>query len=167
MAFDAQFFAQLKASLTNSLDLQTASAPVNFAQQINFAQGAGAGAAETIWTDTRTVEASATDAIDLAGSLTGPFGTTLTFTKIKGVIVRASAANTNNVNVVRDSTSGVPLFLATGDGIPVKPGGLFVWLDPSAAGVAVTPSTGDLLNLVNSGAGTSVAYDIFIIGATS
>jgi len=69
--------------------------------------------------------------------------------------------------VVRDSTSGAPLFLAAGDGIPVKPGGMFWWHDPSAGGVAVTPSTGDLLNLVNSGAGTSVTCDVVIVGASS
>ncbi|MBO4272384.1 hypothetical protein [Microbispora triticiradicis] len=167
MAFDAQFFAQFAANYTNPLDLTTVSSPVSFSQQINFAQGSGAGQADMMWSDTRTVAASSTDAIDLAGSLTGPFGTTATFARIKGVIVRAAAGNTNNVNVVTPSSNGTPLFLAASDGIAVKPGGLFVWIDPSAGGVAVTAGTGDLLNLVNSGGGTSVTYDIYIIGASS
>ncbi|MEU8279563.1 hypothetical protein ACFYOK_29395 [Microbispora bryophytorum] len=167
MAFDAQFFAQLSAHYTSPLDLTTVSAPVDFSQQFNFAQGAGAGQADMIWTASRSIAASSTDAIDLAGTLQGPFGTTVTFARIKGVIVRAAATNVNNVNIVRDSTSGVPLFLATGDGIAVKPGGLFVWLDPSAAGAAVTAGTADLLNLVNSGAGSAAKCDIYIIGASS
>ncbi|MCW2767774.1 MAG: hypothetical protein JWO11_3733, partial [Nocardioides sp.] len=86
---------------------------------------------------------------------------------IKMIVVFAASGNTNNVNVVQPASNGVPLFLAAGDGVAVKPSGMFVWYDPSAAGVVVTPATGDLLNLVNSGAGTSVTYDIHIVGASA
>jgi hypothetical protein len=167
MAFDATFFAELVAHYTNPLDLTTVAAPLDISQQIAYAQGAGAGQADMMWSDTRTITASSTDAIDLAGSLTGPFGTTLTFARIKALFVRAAAGNTNNVNVVYPASNGVPLFLAAGDGYAVKPGGLIALVDPSAAGVVVTPTSGDQLNFVNSGAGTSVTYDVVIIGASS
>jgi hypothetical protein len=167
MAFNLRASWQLESELTSPLDLTTPSSLLKLARQIAFGEGAGAGQANMIWSDRRTIAASATDSIDLAGSLTGPFGTSLTFARIKMLLVLAAAGNTNNVNVTRPASNGAPLFLATGDGIPVKPGGMFWWYDPSAAGVAVTAGTGDLVDLVNSAAGTPVTYDIVIVGASS
>ncbi|MER7126743.1 hypothetical protein [Micrococcus luteus] len=167
MAFRLSSFFELEAEVTSPLDLSTPTNLLSFARQLSLAQGAGAGQADMVWSDQRTVAASGTDALDLAGSLVGPFGTTLTFARIKMLVVFAATGNTNNVNVVTPGSNGVPLFLAASDGIAVKPGGAFVWYDPSAAGVVVTPATGDLLNVVNSGGGTSVTYDIHIVGASS
>lgn len=167
MTFNLASFFELAAEVTSPLDLSTPTNTVRVARQLNLAQGAGAGQADMVWSDQRTIAASSTDALDLAGSLVGPFGTTLTFARIKMIVVFAVLGNTNNVNVVMPAANGVPLFLAAADGIGVRPGGAFVWYDPSAAGVVVTAATGDLLNVVNSGAGTSVTYDIHIVGASS
>ncbi|MGR6922551.1 hypothetical protein ACU635_50570 [[Actinomadura] parvosata] len=167
MAFRLSSFFELDAELTSPLDLTTPTAALSIARQLSLTTGTGAGQADMIWSDSFSIAASGTQAIDLAGSLAGPLGGTLTFARIKCVVVAAASGNTNNINVVRDSTSGVPLFLANGDGVPVKPGGLFVWFDPSAAGVAVTAGTGDLLNLVNSAAGTPVLGDVVIVGASA
>lgn len=167
MAFRLTSFFELDAEVTSPLDLTTPSNPLSLAKQMSLAQGSGAGQADMMWSDQRTITASSTDALDLAGSLSGPFGGTLTFARIKMIVVLAAAANINNVNVVMPASNGVPLFLAAADGIAVKPGGVFFWYDPSAAGVVVTAATGDLLNVVNSGAGTPVTYDIHIIGASS
>lgn len=167
MAFRFQGFVEFEAEITNPLDLTTVSAPLKLARQLILAQGTGAGQADMLWSEQYTITASSTQAVDLAGTLVGPFGTTLTFARIKGVIVGAAPGNTNNVNVVSDATNGPPLFLAKGDGIPVKPGGLFISYDPSATGAAITAGTADLINLVNSAAGTSVTCDIVIIGASA
>lgn len=167
MAFRLASYFELDAELTSPLDLSTPTNALRIARQMNLAQGTGVGAADMLWSDQFTIPISGTQAVDLAGSLTGPFGTTLTFARIKMVVVAAAGGNTNNVNVVRDATNGVPLFLATGDGIPVHPGGAFIWYAPSAAGVVVTAGTGDLLNLVNSGAGTTVTCDIAVVGASA
>ncbi|MEU4578927.1 hypothetical protein [Nonomuraea sp. NPDC023979] len=167
MAFRLQSFFELEAELTSPLDLTTPTAALRVARQLALATGTGAGQADMIWSDSFSIAASATQAIDLAGSLPGPLGGTLTFAKIKMVVVAAAAANVNNVNVVRDATSGAPLFLALGDGIAVHPGGLFVWYAPSAAGAPVTAGTADLINLVNSAAGSPVTGDVVIVGASA
>lgn len=167
MAFRLQSAFELEAEVTSPLDLSTPTNVVRLARQMNFAQGAGAGQADMIWSDQRTIAASGTDALDLAGVLAGPFGGTLTFARIKMLLVVAALGNTNNVNVVMPASNGVPLFLAAADGIAVKPGGMLLWHDPSAAGVAVTAGTGDLLNIVNSGGGTGVTYDIHLVGAST
>ena len=168
MAFSGKLTAALQATLTGPLDLSTPVDPLDFSKIFDFATGTGttSGNADMSWHDTRTLTASATENLDLAGSLTNAFGTTQTFARIKAVIVFAAVANTNNVNVIREGTNGVPLFLAAGDGVPVLPGGVFVWVAP-AAGVAVTAGTGDLLTFTNSAGSTSVTYSIIVIGASA
>ena len=166
MALDLTVKAGLRGTHTSALDLGTASFPVDIQASVSLANGTGANQADLLWSDTRTVTASSTDSLDLAGSLTNAFGATVTFARIKAVMVKAASGNTNNVNVTRPASNGVPLFLAASDGIPVKPGGAFIWVAPDATGVAVTGGTGDLLDIVNSGAGTSVTYDIVIVGAS-
>lgn len=158
--------ANISAAFTSALDLVTASAPLALNTRISMASGTATGLADLCWSDTRTVVASGTDALDLAGVLTGNLGGTLTLVKLKAVLVRAAAANTNAVRVNRPATNGVPLFLAASDGIDVLPGGLFLWVAPGA-GVTVTPATGDLLNIDNSGAGTSVTYDVVLVGTSA
>lgn len=167
MALETNLLVKLDANLTSALDLVTAAAPLAISNRTRLASGTGLAAADMQWSDTRTLAASATEDLDLAGSLTGPIGGTLTFARIKLLYVTAAAGNTNDVNVTRPATNGVPLFLAASDGIPVKPGGGFLLVAPNAAGVVVTAGTGDLLTFTNSAGSTSVTYSVVIIGASA
>ena len=167
MSLNSKIVAQIVATHTSALDLGTASLPLTVTERISLASGTGANQADRIFSDTRTLTASATEDLDLAGSLTDAFGATITFARIKAIMVSAAAANTNNVNVARAAANGVPLFLAAGDAVPVLPGGILLWAAPNAAAIAVTAGTGDLITVTNSGAGTSVTYDIVIIGASA
>jgi hypothetical protein len=144
----------------------TPTAPSDVLTRQSWQTGVGSNQADKVYTATRTVAASGTDALDLAGVLTDPLGSALTFVKMKALLVRAAAANTNNVRLNRPATNGVPLFVAVSSGIDILPGGLFLWTAPGA-GVTVTPATGDIINLDNSGAGTSVTYDIVIVGTSA
>lgn len=167
MTLSTTLDVNLSAVLAQALTL---GGSAQYAPQINkrttMPTGTGAGQADLLYSATRTVAASGTDALDLAGSLVGPLGATLTIVKLKLILIRAAAANTNNVRVNRPATNGVPLFLAASDGVDVPPGGLFLWTGP-AAGVTVTAGTGDLINCDNSGSGTSVTYDVVIVGTSA
>jgi hypothetical protein len=167
MALNTRLNVQLDATQTGALDLVSLTAPLSVAFRKQLTNGTGANQADVVWSDQREVAASATDSLDLAGSLTGAFGAALSFARIKLVMVKAAAGNVNNVNVTRPASNGVSLFLAAGDGIAVRPGGMFCWVAPDATGVAVTAGTGDLVDIVNSGAGSSVVYDIVIVGASA
>jgi hypothetical protein len=166
MALTSTITAGIAATQTNILDLVTGSGKISRSTAITLASGTGANQADLIWSDTRTVAASGTDALDLAGSLTTLYGTTLTIVKLKFVLVFAASGNTNNVRVNRPASNGVPLFLAAGDGIDVLPGGFFAWCAPGA-GVTVTAATGDIINVDNSSSGTSVTYDIYVGGTSA
>lgn len=131
---------------------------------ITLANGTGSGQAQILFSDTRTLAASATENIDLAGSLVDAFGTTLTFAAVKVVKVCANAANTNNVVVGgAGANTLLGVFGAATHTIAVRPGGCFLWAAPQT-GATVTAGTGDILLIANSGAGTGVTYDIYLIG---
>lgn len=167
MALTTRLNIDLAATYTKVLDLVTGSAPLTYTDRIDLATGTGANQADLVFSDTRTLTASGTEDLDLAGGLTDIYGATLTFARIKLLLVHAASGNTNNVNVTRPASNGVPLFLAAGDGIPVRPDGNFLWIAPDATGVAVTAGTGDLITVTNSAGSTSVSYDVVVIGASA
>jgi len=168
MALDSKLTLTISASLTKALDLLTSEGRLAIQKVIALATGTGANQADKVFSDTRTITASATDSLDLAGGgLLDALGDAFGPARIKALYVFASGANTNNVNVTRPAANGVPLFLAASDGIPVRPGGLFVWIAPDATGVPVTAATADLIDLINSAGGTSVTYDIVILAASA
>lgn len=167
MALSTTVSVQVAATLTTALDLVTSSAPLDLRKRLVLATGAGANQADRIWHDRRTVAASGTDSLDLAGSLEDALGGAFTPARVKGLLVVAAEANANNVVVTRPASNGVPIFSAAGDAVPVRPGGLLLWVAPDATGVAVTGGTGDLIDIVNSAGGSSVTYDIVLLGASA
>lgn len=166
MALSTTIKLAVAATLTGTADLVTPTAAMDYSKRIDMATGTSTGLADKIFSDQRTLAASANEDLDLAGVLTDPLGASLTFVKLKGLFIVASSANTNNVRLIRPASNGVPLFLAASDGLDILPGGLFAWVAPGA-GVTVTASTGDLLNVANSSSGTSVTYDVVIIGTSA
>jgi hypothetical protein len=168
MALTTELLVQLVTKLTKTLDLVTPEAAQTIKKALSLATGTGANQADKIFSDQRTIAASGTDTLDLnGGGLLDALGDAFNLARIKLLLVVAAAGNTNNVNVTRPAANGVPLFLAAGDGLPVRPGGFFLWTAPDATAVPITAGTADLLDLVNSGGGTSVVYDIIIVGASA
>lgn len=167
MSLTSTLTMRIQATQTRLLDLGTATLPVDDREVYTWSSGTGNSQSDLIWTDTRTIAASGNEDLDLAGSLTDAFGSTLTFVELRAVKITASSANTNNVRVTRPASNGVPLFLAAGDGIDLPPGSTFMFACPTNGHIAVTAGTGDLLNIANSGSGTGVTYDIEIIGASA
>lgn len=167
MAFDARLLVGLTATYTSALDLTTASAPVNYQRQFTLSEGAGLNAANKIWSDNRTIAASGTDDLDVAGVLTDPFGASITLARIKGIFVFASSANSNNVVVGAGTNPITTIMGGTTPTIIVRPGGMLALWAPDATAYTVTAATADILRIANSGAGTSVNYDIVLIGASS
>jgi hypothetical protein len=160
--------AQIDAVYKNLLDLGTPTDTFLKKTKIELANGTGANSGDLMFHDTRTVNASSNEDLDLAAVLTNPLtGAAMTFVELRAILISAASANTNNVRVTRPASNGVPLFLAASDGIDVPPGGVFLWSCPADGKVTVTASTGDLINVANSSSGTSVTYDVVIIGTSA
>jgi hypothetical protein len=135
-------------------------------QPISLDTGTGANQCDTMFCNERTLAASASENLDLAGTLTDALGNLLTFGHVKGIEIEADAGNTNSVVIgATASNAFVGPFGASGNTWTLGPGDRLVAY--SKAGWAVTPSTGDLLKVANSGAGTSVKYRITLIGTST
>jgi hypothetical protein len=155
--------------LSGASGLGTARIPAGLSRAVTLASGTGAGKADKVFQARRTIAASGTDDLDLAGVLTDALGATITFARIKGLFIAAAVGNTNNL-VVGNSTSNTwaTLLNATGT-VTLRPGAALAAVAGPADATAwgVTASTGDILRIANSGGGSTVAYDICIVGASA
>jgi len=143
--------------------------PVDYKQQLGLSSGTGSSQADKLWiSGARTLAASTAEDLDLAGTLLDVFGGTINLARVKGIIIAASAANTNNVIVGNAASNGFVSWVgAATHTVTVRPGGLLALFAPDATAYAVTAGTADLLHVANSGAGSSVTYDVAIIGSSA
>lgn len=162
--FSGTISVQLLGTMNKTLDIGTARLDVNYSKRYSISNGTGANQSNMVWTDTRTITASSSDDLDLYGGLTNAFGDTVNFTAIHGIYIFAAAANTNNLLIGGDGSAFVNWVSDASDKVVVKPGGMIGMQDPSEGGYAVTSSSADILQVANSAGGTSVDYDIIIIG---
>lgn len=167
MPLSTTLTTKVSATQTAASDLGTAKFPVEYSSIISLGDGTGSSQADLLFTDTRTISASSSEDLDLAGGLTDALGNTLTFVTVKAILVKAASGNTNNVTISPASANGfLGPFNAAADLVSVKPSGMFMVQAPGT-GWTVTAGTGDLLTIANSGAGTSVTYDIIIVGTSA
>lgn len=169
MALTTNISLAVKAILTGSTDLAATQAPHRKSYNQTWGSGTGSGQADLVWGDSGTLAASANTDLDLAaGALTGALGGTVTFARVKAILVTADAGNTNNV-VVGGAASNqfTGPFGAGTHTVSVPPGGALLLTAPGTTGWPVTAGTGDLLRIANSAAGSSVGYSIVIIGASA
>lgn len=152
----------------NTLDLTYAQAVLAYAKTGSLSTGTGANQADRIFSDQRTIVASGTDDLDLNGTaLQDNLGVNLALARIKVIAVYAAAANAN-VLVMGGGTNPVTTILGgTTPTLNIRPGGMFLLTSPDATGFAVTAATADILRFTNGGAGTSVTYDVVIIGSSA
>ncbi|SRR6266581_4434049 len=161
--------ASVAGLLSSAKDLGNATINYPVSRAVTFDPGTGAGQVDRIFADTRTLTASSSEDLDLSGAMVDDLGGAFVLARIRGILISAAAANVNNV-LIGGVTNGLASFLtpaATGI-ITLRPGA-FVALgcgQLDATGYVVTAATADLLHVANSGAGTSVTYDVIIIGAS-
>lgn len=157
--------SRIEGMLTTPRDGGDASFAISAGKGNLVTNGIAAGQANAIFLDDFVIAASGTMLFDLAGALVDAHGNALVFTAIKEILVVAADANTNSIVV---GNGGVNSFLgpfgAAAHTVAVQPGGRFGVSNYSAAGWPVVAGTGDILQLANSGAGTSVAGTIVLIG---
>lgn len=170
MALSSAFTARVLANYTQSLDLATGTIPLDLVKTITLATGTAAGQADQVFMDTRTLAPSANEDLDLNGStLRDGFGNNLAFLRVKGIYISAAAANVNNVVVGAAAATQWATLLNTTGTVTLRPGASFLAFAGAAdaTAYAVVGGASDFLRITNSAAGTSVNYDIVIVGATA
>lgn len=167
MAVTAQLSASLIGTQTSALDLGTPKAQQTLSWLQAFASGTAAFQADLLWTDTRTLTASSTENLDLAGGLIDPFGVIIAFARVRAMVIAADPGNANTVVVGGAASNAWATWLGgTTPTVTVRPGGLLVVAAPDATGFTVAGATGDILKVANGGGGTSVIYSIALLGAS-
>jgi hypothetical protein len=157
----------ITGTLVNSLDLNDVTAPLVVRRALDLSNGAGASQANVIWSDTRTLAPSASESLDLVGGgLADALGTALAPARLRALLIYASPANTNNLTILGNAAA-VPVLNTAATTATLPPGGLFLITKPDAVGMLVTATTFDLIVVANAGAGTSVNYDIVLIGCAT
>lgn len=162
MALTTTVDLTITANQTKVLDQRTLTDPIRMLLNATLADGTGAGKANKVFYDERTLATGATEDLDLTGVLTDSFGTTLTFAKVRLIVIKAAAANTTILTVGNGTTPFV--FLGTGTHTTVLDAGDALMLYKGGVnGIPVTATTGDILKVANA-AGASATYQILIVG---
>lgn len=170
MALTTDISLSLLATLTKAIDLTgPLEYPLDYSQRVQLTTGTAAGQADVMFTDTRTINASSSEDLDLVGTLTDAFGTTFSPARIKALMVKAAAGNTNNVVVGGASATQWAALLGTTGTVTLRPGAFFAAVAGAADATGYVSAAGstDLLKVANSSSGTSVTYDIVVIGASA
>lgn len=161
-----------QASMLNALDHSSVATSIQIAstsfpaQQLSLSFGTGDNQANMMWSDKRTLANGADDDLDLAGGITDSFGSTITFTYVKNIIVAMDSVD--GTNAVRIGPQGVTNAwqgpwggVAAGNYLTVLSR---AWIACDGyTGHAVTAGTGDILRIHNA-SGVSVDYHLWIIG---
>lgn len=135
-------------------------------RSLSFSPGTAAiDQANLLYKATRTLAASATENLDLAGVLADALGTVITAGEVVALIIEAAAGNTNDVVYGPTASTGALLgFGDITDRRKVGPGNFDCMT--SRQGWPITATTADMLTVSNSAAGTPVTYTITVIGRT-
>lgn len=165
-SFKGVIGAFINGEFSGSNDLASAVAKINRSFEKTFTPGTGNGQADILFADTRTLSASGSEDLDLAGGVADALGVTRTFAKVVAILIRAAEGNTNNVVVGNAASNEFGGPLSADATVTLPPGGVLALVHPGA-GWTVTASTGDLLKLANSSSGSSVSFDIVVVGKSA
>ena len=158
--------ASIEGTVSTIKDFGNAQQPLLTKALLDLVTGTSPGQADTVFSGQRTLAASANENLDLNGSLLDSFGAPANFVKVCALYFKAAPGNTNNVEIGGAASNGFfPMFGASTDKIKLPPGAGVLLMNDT--GWSVTASTADLLKVANSGSGTSVTYDVFVIGRSA
>jgi hypothetical protein len=157
----------LTALQVTSQDFADAGFPLAIRRALDLDNGAGANQANVLFSDQRTLAPSASENLDFnGGGLLDALGNAVLLARVRAILIYASPANVNNLTLFGNANS-IPLLNTAATTMSLPPGGLLFILRPDAAGAVVTAATGDIIQVANAGAGTSVTYDIVVLGSST
>ncbi len=161
----------LVGSLAAAVGIGNANQAMNVQSLLQLLGGTGAGQIDTVYETTQTIAASGSLTLGLTGGgLVDAFGSAIALLHVKAILLIASAANVNDVQIGPGGAN--PFngpFSGTTPAVAVSPGETLLLTkgSGSAVGWVVTPTTGMNLKLANSGAGTGVTFSLVILGTST
>lgn len=164
MGLSTKLRASIEYALSAAPDLGSAVAKFTGIADVDLASGVADNQADKVYSDRIQIAASGDTTLDLS-ALIDPMGVDLAFAKVKAILVKAAAGNTNNVVI---GAAGSNPFLGPLGGttptISVPPGGVAMLTAPKGGW---TVSTAVNLKLANSSSGSVVNFDLIIVGTSA
>lgn len=140
---------------------------LNITKNYRFTDGSNANQIDqTLHRADQVLAPGATQDFDLRGTLRDGLGQLVTFLCVKGLFILNKSGLTTDAVIelgASDYNAWSELFGDSLDKIKVKPGGIILWVDPTATGVLV-PAGEDILQVKNIGSLDSAIFDIAILG---
>lgn len=163
MSLNTEVLLRVRATQQSDIDLATRVVRHALEFETTLADGAGAGKANKIWSDRRTLAGGANETLDLS-ALTDAFGGALAFTGIKLMKIIAGDANGDDLAIGGGMSEQFIAWVGDAtDIVNVPPGMPFVIMNTSAAGFAVGNNASDKLKIENLGS-VEATYEIILVG---
>jgi hypothetical protein len=141
-------------------DLAETQAPV-LVDNFGWTYGTGSNQVQVIYADTVNLADGANTTIDLyaSGSYLDVYNQALTITALKFLYIKNNSSDATLL-LFGGASNDLDIIADTSDKVKVKPGGVFLWVDPSAAGLDITTNMN--LKIEHDGTGSS-SMDVDII----
>ena len=155
----------------------TLGATINYSDSVSWSgtltDGSGASQANKIYAELLTINAAASNNLDLAGGVTDPFGTTFSFALLKLIYVELTTTTAaTSLQVGGHATLAVNTIFGSVTNhdtdqpcIKVRNGGVFFLGCTDATGYVVTATTEDILLLKNLDGAAAATVKIVLVGA--
>ena len=163
MTISLEVLARIRGTVSGSSDAGVPSCPIAASNTNTLTDGTAANQANAYYEDAFSIASGGNTTYDLAGALADPLNTTKVFTAVKALMVIADSTNTTNLVIGNGTNPFVGPFDDGTATVTLKPGGVFLITDPSAAGMAVAAGTGDIVKITN-GSGATATGRICVIG---
>lgn len=150
----------VNAIATKQGDLDTAVDNVLYTINNTLEFGSTTTLVDQIFTDSRTIVASGTDSLDLYGGLTNTFGDTISFERVKFIVIKNVSTDSSCIlevggnSIIGNYVGGFYSTLAINDYV----------CHGSALGWHITDSTHDSITISNDSSTEDAKYEIVIIG---
>lgn len=169
----ARFTVALSATVQKAIALSTPEARMSVRRVLNLTFGTGAGQADLVWWDRRTLTKDTYEDLDLTGGLIHAFGHTLALTNIKVIMVinRSDQAlgehEATDATIVIGLADSHPWLGPLSTALNLRAGGAFACDCGNADGWNIDEGMSDMLRIRNLDADDEALYDIVLIGESA
>lgn len=160
--------AEMNWSYSKENDFGDTSNAATYSFSDTIANGTAGDTADLLYLAAPTITASGTLNLDLSGSLTTPFGDTITMVRVKTVFIKFATDNAaTSITVGNGTNPWQGWFGATTHTEKVFAQGVMLHHRPDSTGWLVTAGTGDVLKIVNDDASNAADLLIAIAGCSA
>jgi|GEM_PF-5041831 len=157
-----QLLLQLTAQ--KAIDLATPQNSITKNETLQTTFGTGAAKADLEFSDSRTLIASANETLDLVGSLSGAFGDTLSFAKIKGLFVK----NTSDEAAIKiEGGANPPDNMIDVPSLPAGGVAMLAVADADGLFGALAAGSKDEIKITNLDGVNAATYEIILWGESA